>query len=109
MLALEMADNWLAGKWLPATPGNPLYGDSPQDVYGVTLAVGQTVKMVGVITAINTNDPHCQDIKVTPSYPNNQLFIPSVTGDAGNPFLPVTNPQLSDTRSFHPWQLIVGG
>ncbi len=51
MLGLLFAAHWLAGAW-PDTPTPAVM----RDVNGKTLSVGQTVSVVGVITALTPAD-----------------------------------------------------
>lgn len=105
MLALEMADFWLNGLF-PI-----LVTDSNKDIYGQTITVGATVKFVGIVTAMNLNDPHFGDIQVMPAHPGAATFISDVqTGmEPQSPNFPVSNSQLpSGPFGFHPSQLIVG-
>ena len=97
--------DWLAGMYYVA----PVAGPYLKDVNGVTITLGATVKLVGVVTAINT-DPHFGSITVAPSHPTGS-FIPSQSG-GGNPQSP--NFQVPNQNKpvqvygFEGLQLVVG-
>lgn len=94
---LEWNTNWVAGNQigtpLPATLG---VGEYTKDINGTQLAVGQTVKLVGVITAIDATDRKFEDITIQPLHPG---FAVSVQLKA---------PKLQGPYKFHPSQLVVG-
>jgi hypothetical protein len=79
---------WMAGTMFVP----PLQGVKLQDINGVAITVGATVKMVGTVTAVNAIDGHFMNVTVTPNNP---------TPDAKTtvPKTPV---------GFHPLQLVVG-
>ena len=83
--------------------------DSLLDHNGVTVTVGATVKLVGVVTAIN-QDPHFGTIVVAPSYPTGPTVPPmSGGGNPQSPNLPVPNQEKPVTYyGFQANQLIVG-
>lgn len=101
MLALVFADFLLNNLW-----SAPLVGSSPQDAYGVTIAVGDYMSLVGRVTAINLNDAHFGEIQIDPVHPAT-FGIPDM--HYGNPqsqnFSP-GNPQRKQKLGFHPQQLI---
>lgn len=75
MLALELADFWLFGKWLPTlnigvatSPGDPAL-----DIFGQTITVGSKVKLIGTVTKIDPLDAHFQDVTFTPDYPQSLI------------------------------------
>jgi hypothetical protein len=100
MLGLIIVDFWLFGKWLPAgfagTPTSP--GDPAIDIFGQTIAVGNKVKLIGTVTAINQFDAHFQDITFTPDYPQSTV-VQNIQGVA-----PQQQPIVS-VRA-HPLQLV---
>jgi hypothetical protein len=103
MLALEFAQDWIQGRWLP--PGYssniPVAGNSLTDIFGVAITVGAKVKLIGTVTSMNPTDPHFQDIEIRPDYPQSAIIAP----EAG------VFPQNIPVKSykFHPLQLIVMG
>ena len=109
MLAMIFDDFWAASasSW-PVQ----LVGTVPQDIYGNTITIGSTVKLVGIVTAINVTDSHYGEIQVTPAHPGTVgPFIPDTqTGqNPQSPNFPVSNPQLTSAPfGFHPKQLITG-
>jgi len=104
MLALELIALW------PQTL--PTAGDPTRYFDGNTMAVGDIVKFVCRVTAINLNDPHYGSIQVTPLYPPvGDMFIPDAQSGytPQSPNFPLPNPQLSTGPfGFHPWQLQKG-
>jgi hypothetical protein len=88
-----------------------IIGTAARDIYGNLITLGATVKLVGVVTAINTNDPHYGEIQVVPVHPGaSPPFVPdTVNGAPQSPNFPVSNPQTAaGPYGFHPSQLIVG-
>ena len=63
MLALEDAQFWMSGNWLRSLPV-PAGADSGVDAVGTGLLIGQTVKLVGVVTAIDLFSNKYHDITV---------------------------------------------
>lgn len=109
MLLIPFGNMWMAGTWTgPAT--TPIAGDSANDINGVAITVGSIVKFVGIVTAVNLNDPHFGDIVVQPLHPNGQMVVPDQFGaNPQSPNLPVPNYQTpAGPYGFHPLQLIVG-
>lgn len=101
-----LADMW-AGSWWGAV--QPAVGDILNDVNGATITVGATVKLVGVVTAINP-DPHFGSITVAPLHPAG-ASIPMQSGGSNpqSPNYPVPNPLLHVAQyGFEPLQLVVG-
>lgn len=100
--AAVLAPFWLANAWLPA----PVAGQTLRDVNGVALAVGQTVKIVGTITALTASDPHFSGISFTPLHPNGSLIVPNAT-DSVDRTLGATGTK-PVIYYFDPTQIIVG-
>lgn len=100
-------DMW-AGSWWPLGP--PLAGDAIKDVNGVTITVGATVKLVGVVTAINPTDPHFGTIQVTPLHPGDWPATPVQTRQLPmSPNFDTPNAQLPvKVYGLEPLQLVVG-
>jgi hypothetical protein len=100
-------DMW-AGSWWATAP--PSAGDAIKDVNGVTITLGATIKMVGLVTAINTTDPHFGTIQVTPIHPNGWPAQPievRVFPQSSNFRTP--NAQLPQgAYGYEPLQLVVG-
>jgi len=95
------------GTWWGATP--PTVGDILNDVNGVPITIGATVKLVGVVTAINP-DPHFGTITVVPAHPT-KASIPKQSGGGNpqSPNFPVPNQLLGVQQyGFEPLQLVVG-
>jgi len=102
MLACELADDWLSGKWLPTGYGiSSSPGDALKDIFGQTISVGSMVKLIGTVTAMNPTDPHFQDITITPAFPQSSVVAPEAGVFPQN--IPVKSYQ------FHPLQLMVLG
>ena len=103
--ACEIADQWLYGAALPA--GYPstvtIPGDSPVDIAGNALSVGMLVKLVGTIVAINSLDPHFQDITIAAQFPQSKLVSPATGLSPQN--VPAPNKQFQ----FHPLMLLKVG
>jgi len=97
--------------WLNNTFPNPAQvGASVRDVNGVLITVGATVKFVGTVVAINSNDPHYGTIAVAPLHPNGQpevFWSDYALPQSAN--YPTPNPQLpSGVTGFEGVQLVVG-
>lgn len=75
------------------------------DRLGATIAVGDTVKLVGVVTAINDNDPHFAGVIILPSYPAGG-FIPAINVTSPGPAR--SNPQIPANYAFDGSQLTKG-
>ena len=103
MLAAEIAQNWLSGRWLPALYPSPVTapGNAMVDIFGQAIVVGSMVKLIGKVTAINPSDPHFQDITFTPLFPQSGLVAPESGVFPQN--IPVK------VYQAHPLQLVVGG
>ena len=106
MTLLFGLDQWMAGTW--AIP--PAAGDSIKDVNGVTIAVGDTVKFVATVVAINPTDPHYGSIQVVGIHPNGEQVVPDVHfGNPQSPLFPVPNPlDKAKPYGFIGLQLVVG-
>lgn len=76
---------WMAGTWYNPGPSTPM-----RDVNGVVLAIGQTIKLVGTIIAMNPNDVYYGSITC-------QLLHPNGLG-----------PLVGATYQIHPLQIVVG-
>jgi hypothetical protein len=97
-----------ANVW-PLSP--PKAGEPLRDVNGVLITVGATVKLVGVVTAVSSTDPHFSGIQVAPSHPNGPGGSNPILGitDSQNPQLGQSvNPQQPVNYYFDPLQIIVG-
>lgn len=96
---------WLANMY----PVLPAAGDYLRDVNGVLVTVGATVKLVGVVTAINTFDSHFGTIQVAPLHPTG-ASVPSqsrIFPQSPNFAVPDQN-QPVKTYGFESLQLVVG-
>ena len=98
---------WTFGKWIPGgyspTPSATSPGDTMQDIFGSTLAVGNKVKLIGTITALDPVNAHFSDVTFTPDYPQNPGLVP---GLAGQPF---PKDELVKSVKCHPLQLMKVG
>jgi hypothetical protein len=66
MIAHYLAPFLLAGSWPATIIGPPVL----KDVNGVTFAVGQTVKIIGVITKLDNTDRHGLELTIQPNNPS---------------------------------------
>lgn len=84
MLALILAAFELSGAWATSTVGPPVL----KDVNGVTLSVGQTVKIVGVITALSPTNGHGLEVQILPNNPSSNVPAQIYHGYDGGPQSP---------------------
>lgn len=75
------------------TPGTTVTTLKMQDVNGTTISVGDTVKIVCKVTALNPTSTHFDNVSLTPVHPG---------GD------PRVNPASALTFNVHPLNLVSG-
>ena len=79
---------WLQGMWGRGSGPSSMLAD----VNNNTIAVGNTVKLVGVITALNPNETHFDQVSI-------RLTHPGGTG---------RDPISREVLTVHPTQLVLG-
>jgi hypothetical protein len=103
-LALEMADNWLQGRWFIVPPAT---GGYSKDIFGQSITVGSKVKLVGTVVSLNPNDTHFQGIAIYPDYPSPDGPVPGAVVNPVAGESPLQQP--SPVYHFDPLQLIKVG
>lgn len=68
----------LAGAWPATTIGPP----PVRDINGVAITVGSTVKLVGLVTAINPTSTHFMEVTFQPIYPAANNLSPGLPQQA---------------------------
>lgn len=89
MLLIDGMFQWMNGLWTTAL-NQPAAGQRLIDTNGVTLALNQTVKIVGTIVSLRSDAPHFDGVGVMALHPNG------------------TGPTVGEVFFVDPTQLVVG-